>query len=301
MKKIKWSGTLKFPAVLQPEDVGRGISPSLFEAVGAGLGGGFLDEAHVNGPVARSRSLAIHTDECALGSAGEEGGHGGASSGATEKHCRRAFCADALVGEDAEDATVAHKLCEFVGRGFFCKEVEAAAGSSAFDDFVNERVAQGAIVGADLRLCAGEKSGVGEEFPVAHVRNDPDDALGSCGISDELGIDEGDVREDLLVGEKGNAEGGEHVGSKALKNIGGELSEFLLGFLFAIGGAEVSQDDLSHAWKKPITDASEEFAQAKYGGEAEKAQGFLDRSKDEVFDTMGEENAGRFCHELREP
>ena len=108
-----------------------------------------------------------------------------------------------------------------------------------------------------------------KEFPVAHVGNYPVDSFGAGGVGHELGIHKSDVRENLLVGEKGNSEGGEHIGSEACKNFAGELRQFLFGFIFAISGAKISQDDFSHSREKSVADASEEFTQAKYGGEAE--------------------------------
>lgn len=62
-----------------------------------------------------------------------------------------------------------------------------------------------------------------EEFPVAHVGNDPDDALGAGGVGHKLGIHKSDVREDLLVGKEGDAKRGEHVGPEAFEDVAGEL------------------------------------------------------------------------------
>lgn len=104
----------------------------------------------MNGPVAGCGSFAIHAYEDALGAAGEEGRHGGAGGGASKEHCGGSFGTDALIREDTEDPSVANEFGEFVGGGFFGEEMKAPPSSSSFNDPVDERVAQWAVMGADL-------------------------------------------------------------------------------------------------------------------------------------------------------
>ena len=139
-----------------------------------------------------------------------------------------------------------------------------------------------------------------EEFPVAHVGNDPDDSLGAGGVGHELGIHKSDVGENLLVGEEGDAKGGEHVGPEAFEDVVGKLIEFILGFFVSIGGAEIPNDNSSDIGKEAVSDSAEEFSQRKDGGQTEQAECFLGRAKYEVFEAMRDKNARRFCHGLRE-
>ena len=221
----------------------------------------------MNGPVTGSGGFAIHANQGSLGPAGEERRHGRASGGPSEEHGGSTFRANALVGENSKDSSVANELGELVRGGFFGEEVEAAPRPSAFDNLIDERIAQRAIVGSDFGFSSGKKAGVGEEFPVAHMRNDPDDTFGAVRIGDQFHIAKGDVRKDLFVGEKGNSQRGEHVGSEALEHFLGELFQFLLRLFISKGDAEISQNDSSNPRCEPVADSPEKFTNAEDGGQ----------------------------------
>ena len=259
-----------FPAVVDPEPIGRGGGDLFFERavegereVFDGVAGGVDRRQDFAAPAGGADGVDGDGNERRAGAGGDDRGEGGGGGEASEERGPERLVAGMLVDEDGEHAAALHEVGAVEVAAAAVESLQTEPAAVAVDETVEVFVALRLEDGAD-GIFADVADELGVKFPVADVIDGHDDAFsGGKGGFEVVEAEEFDALADDRFGQAGEARGAEEIGAEHLEVAADGAGDFGIGQGIADSDADVA------ACQTPIIGQNGPSKQPEEGAEAE--------------------------------
>ncbi len=283
-------GARSFPAGMDPEPVGRGDADFLFEGEidlgGEAVGIGRIARERIGDndpPAGEPGGVNGDGDEGSACSHGHGGGEGRGRGQPAKERGPDAAVARMLIDQDAGHIPLAQELDGLAKTAPAIEGDEAEPGAGGGDMAVEIRIPEGLIDGADEAARGPIGDDVGQEFPIAEMGEDENDAFaGLGGLVEGRHVLDLDAGGDGLLAHCGELEGGEEIGAKSREVFTGQTAEFGGGFFALESDEQVPQDEPAVGRGQMVSAPAEGAAEEEAGGKREQGNAAGERAVEEV-------------------